>query len=88
MREYCEIWYQASACKQLMIDGRVYQEGYLDGNRWYSYRYAARGQGISGYQFRAPGEWFAELYAAYYSKRLQPSHPSVPWLKRFGPPQG
>jgi hypothetical protein len=88
VREYCEIWYQASACKQLMIDGRVYQEGYLDGNRWYSYRYAARGQGISGYQFRAPGEWFAELYAAFYSKRLQPSHPSVPWLKRFGPPQG
>jgi hypothetical protein len=88
VREYCEIWYQASVCKQVMIDGRVYQEGYLEGNRWYSYRYSARAQGISGYQFRAPGEWFAELYAAFYSKRLQPSHPSVPWLKNFGPPQG
>ena len=48
-----------------------------------SYLYAARAQGITGYQFRAPGEWFAELYAAYFAKRLKKSHPAVAWLKTF-----
>jgi hypothetical protein len=26
----------------------------------------ARKRQVSNYQFRAPGEWFAEAYAAYY----------------------
>jgi hypothetical protein len=41
----------------------------------------ARKRGIHGYQFRAPGEWFAELYAAYYMGMLKPEHPAVKdWL--------
>ena len=51
----------------------AYHEGY-DGD-WYSYDVAARSKGISGYQFRAPGEFFAELYAAYYSGVLKSGHP-------------
>ena len=47
------------------IAGRVYHEAY-EGS-WVGYNYAARSKGITGYQFRAPAEWFAELYAAYYS---------------------
>ncbi|WP_341908140.1 DUF4157 domain-containing protein [Fluviicola taffensis] len=31
-----------------------------------AYDTAARARQVSNYQFRAPGEWFAEAYAAYY----------------------
>lgn len=31
-----------------------------------AYDSAARARQVSNYQFRAPGEWFAEAYAAYY----------------------
>ena len=60
-------------------DGTLYQEAYA--GRWVSYKVEARKKGISGYQFRAPGEWFAELYAAFQSGKLQDSHPAVSWLK-------
>ena len=42
----------------------VYEESY--NNDWNRYRHDARGRKVSQYQFRAPGEWFAEAYAAYY----------------------
>jgi hypothetical protein len=38
---------------------------------------------MTGYQFRAPGEWFAELYAAYRMDKLQSSHPAVGWLSKL-----
>ena len=40
-------------------------------------------QGVTGYQFRAPGEWFAELYAAFFSKKLNPKHPAAAWLAKL-----
>ncbi|HSI12453.1 MAG TPA: hypothetical protein VK961_10435, partial [Chthoniobacter sp.] len=55
-------WSSASAAAALAIGGIVYHESYNDG-RWASYNLAARKQGVTGYQFRAPGEWFSELYA-------------------------
>ena len=61
------------------IGDRVYHEAYA--GSWVSYRLAARAQGITGYQFRAPAEWFAELYAAFWSKKLNPKHPAAAWLK-------
>ena len=73
------LWNQAGLSKQHAINGRVYHEAY-DGD-WVSYLFSARAQGITGYQFRAPGEWFAELYAAYFSKKLKKSHPATAWLK-------
>ena len=29
---------------------------------------------VSNYQYAAPPEWFAELYAMYYTDNLKPSH--------------
>ena len=40
-------------------------------------------KGITGYQFRAPGEWFSELYAAWKRGKLKPSHPAVAWLSKL-----
>lgn len=55
----------------LALGGRIYQESYR--NLWFSYDQAARARKVSLYQFRAPGEWFAEAYAAYY----EPPSPGV-----------
>jgi hypothetical protein len=33
---------------------------------WYRYKHAERKKGISEYQWRAPGEWFSELYAYHH----------------------
>jgi hypothetical protein len=62
-------------------DSRVYHQG-GPGDTWVSYKLDARSQGITGYQFRAAGEWFSELYAAYYTGMLKPSHPFVPWIQK------
>ena len=82
VREGNGLWWKAGLSKQHAIGKRVYHEAY-EGRPWVSYLYAARAQGITGYQFRAPGEWFAELYAAYFAKRLKKTHPAVDWLKTF-----
>jgi hypothetical protein len=55
--------------------GLIYHESYK--GHWVSYKRSARSQAISGYQFRAPAEWFAELYAAYHSGILKDAHPMV-----------
>ena len=74
-------WANGTACRTaitaggFVIEGRVYHEGY-DGY-WYSYLAEKRKQGVTGYQFRAPGEWFAELYASYGNRKLKKSHPAV-----------
>lgn len=46
------------------LGGKIFQESYT--NNWTSYKEAARARKVSQYQFRAPEEWFAEAYAAYY----------------------
>jgi hypothetical protein len=72
------LWDSGSGAHDHTVDGRVYHEAY--GGVWVSYDFAARTKGITGYQFRAPGEWMAELYAAFHSKKLKPSHPAMAWL--------
>jgi uncharacterized protein YjdB len=74
-------WDDGSGSKSRAISGRVYHEAYDQPVQWVSYDLAARKKGISGYQFRAPGEWFAELYAAYHLGKLKDSNPNVPWLE-------
>jgi hypothetical protein len=74
-------WSAAATNRAKLKDGRVYQEAY--GGRWVSYLADARKKGVAGYQFRAPGEWFAEIYAAYYSGHLNPKHPAGAWLKNL-----
>jgi hypothetical protein len=36
-----------------------------------------------GYQFRSAAEWFAELYAAFHTERLNPKHPATTWLRKL-----
>ncbi|WP_207477276.1 hypothetical protein [Arenibaculum pallidiluteum] len=67
--------------EQLAIGGRVYQESYP--GKWTSYALEERASsGVSTYQWRAPGEWFAEIYALYYLGKLKSSHPMKNWLDR------
>jgi hypothetical protein len=81
MRADAGPWWDAGASKTNAIDGRVYHEAY-EGD-WVSYKLAARAQGITGYQFRSAAEWFAELYAAFHSKKLNPNHPAASWLAKL-----
>lgn len=65
------------------IDGRVYLESYK--GKWHSYAVSERqADSVRDYQWRAPGEWFADLYGYLWLKNKAPS-PSVgkavtPWL--------
>lgn len=68
-------------CDRIKIAGRIYHEAYA--RQWVSYLADARKKGLTGYQFRAPGEWFAELYAGWKSGKLGPKHPAVEWLKKL-----
>jgi hypothetical protein len=76
-------WQTASAAKLCEIgtgaDKLCYQESYP--GMWTAYPLDERKKGVTGYQFRAPGEWFCELYAAYYSKKLNSNHPARAWLE-------
>jgi hypothetical protein len=69
-------------CETITIAGKtIYHQAYA--RDWVSYDAAARKKGVTGYQFRAPGEWFAELYAAFKSNKLGPKHPARDWLKKL-----
>jgi hypothetical protein len=48
----------------MKIGDKIYVLSYK--NQWHSYMAKTHAQKVSTYQFRAPGEWFAEAYAAYY----------------------
>lgn len=73
------VWDQQAVSDQAKLGDRVYHEAYP--TMWVSYDAAARKQGITSYQFRAPGEWFSELYAGWKMERLKPTHPAVAWLQ-------
>ncbi len=68
-----------SAGTMKLSDGRVYQQAYS--SKWVSYD-SARQDNVSDYQFRAPGEWFAELYAAFYLGWLDQEH----WIGKLKMP--
>ncbi len=75
------VWDSQALTDQATLGTRVYHEGYP--STWFSYLANARKRGITSYQFRAPGEWFSELYAAWKVGKLKPSHPAVDWLKKL-----
>jgi hypothetical protein len=56
------------------IGGRSYHESYA--NDWWSYETATRAKALTvrDYQWRAPGEFFAELYAySYFNSQPPPN---------------
>jgi len=58
-------WYGSHG--RAALNDRIFQRAYDDG-RFVSYSHQAKlRHGVSAYQWRAPGEWFAEAYACYYS---------------------
>jgi hypothetical protein len=59
--------------------GRSFHQSY--GHEWVSYDIKAKDTGVSHYAFRAPGEWFAELYAHYYMGTLK-GHPMYSWFEQ------
>lgn len=73
VQSQCEKW-------TIKSNKRIYHEAY--GRVWVSYDAAARKKGLTGYQFRAPGEWFSELYAGYKSGKLGSKHPALGWLTK------
>ncbi|MGE0859350.1 MAG: hypothetical protein AB7P42_09600 [Gammaproteobacteria bacterium] len=74
------LWDQGdSGAKKYAVKGRVYQQAYT--SSWWSYDLAARGDLIVNYQFRAPGEWFAEAYAAHHIGKLPSKHVVAKYLK-------
>lgn len=58
------------AGKGLLAGGRIYQSDVASGG-WVSYVQTARDHKVSKYQFKAPSEWFAEAYAAFYEPAPQ-----------------
>jgi hypothetical protein len=65
-------WYKAADRQD--VGGRLWQRPYGGGD-YVSFKKDARiSHGVSGYQFRAPGEWFAEAYAVYYSDQDTGTH--------------
>ncbi|QHJ00387.1 hypothetical protein GT347_21840 [Xylophilus rhododendri] len=74
-----DIWYDYAKSKRAAVAGVVYQEAY--DNNWVSYLLDERRKGITGYQWRAPGEWFAELYMSWHGGKLKDNHPFAGWLK-------
>ena len=74
--------YEREADSQVLkIGDHIYHEAYS--RVWVRYLATARKRALTGYQFRAPGEWFAELYAGFRSGKLKDTHPSMEWLKKL-----
>lgn len=58
-------WYKYPDTGGIALGERIFQEAYP--GDWWSYKQSTRSRKVSTYQYRAPGEWFAEAYAAYYT---------------------
>jgi hypothetical protein len=65
----------------IKIGKHIYHEAYP--RTWVGYLATARNKALTGYQFRAPAEWFAELYAGYRSGKLRDDHPAMDWLTKL-----
>jgi len=76
-----DVYRRQGDCDAIKIGDLIYHEAYA--RSWVSYLASARNQGLTGYQFRAPAEWFAELYAGWKSGRLGKDHPALDWLKKL-----
>ncbi len=59
-------WFKENGGARLGKPARIVQESYP--GKWTSYAFEARERAVSPYQFRAPGEWFAEAYVSFYAR--------------------
>jgi hypothetical protein len=67
-------WYDDSWAR---VGGRCWQRAYDGESSLYSFDSSARANHqITAYQWRAPGEWFAEVYQVYYAE--QEKNPTAP----------
>ncbi len=57
--------------------GRTWHKAYS--TSWASFLVEAKTHGVTEYQFRAPGEWFADLYAFHFLEALE-DHPMREWI--------
>src|SRR6478672_6546192 len=77
------------ALGEVALNGRVFHKAYAiagsssKAGNWMSYELAAREHKVSMYQWRSPGEWFAEIYSHYFLNILPKSHPIYDWIKKF-----
>ncbi len=67
--------------------GRCFQRAYSDASSLYSFKNDIRvSHGVTEYQWRAPGEWFAEVYQVYYAEQEQGGNLPVGGLLRSRDP--
>lgn len=58
-------WFKPNGGDRIGVPAvHVYEESYA--SEWNRYEYAARTRLLTDYQFRDPGEWFAEVYSFYF----------------------
>jgi hypothetical protein len=81
MATAADVFRRQGDCDKIKIGNLIYHEAYP--RKWVSYLASARSKGLTGYQFRAPAEWFAELYAGWKSGQLSKTHPALEWLKKL-----
>lgn len=68
-------WYNPGNYKPQ--NDRSFQRAYGDAGSLYSFKDSIRqSRGVTQYQWRAPGEWFAEVYQVYYAE--QETAPDAP----------
>jgi len=67
-------WYTSH--NRAAVGGRLFQESYSGSYVSFLKQSMVR-NGVSKYQWRAPGEWFAEAYAKYYSDQDGPGGATV-----------
>lgn len=84
--------WQLDDAQQIALGGRVFHVSYKGTrdaarnkheDKWVSYKLAERKHKVSLYQWRAPGEWFAEVYANFQLGTLPESHPLYKWMQDF-----
>lgn len=76
-------WFNGSITKY-HIDGRVYLQSYK--KSWSSFQASERrSQRVNDYQWRAPGEWFAEIYAICWMTNKEKPSGVGPALERWLP---
>ena len=86
IRESESPWFNAPP-ETVRIGSRVYVQSYS--HEWNSYGYdKLTSQKVSKYQWRAPAEWFAEIYALCWLEEIEPPAGVGPEMQKWLPQVG